>query len=100
MINIERNNPDNILYKDEIVKILNDMGCPLTCYKLLANTFVMSYNQYMKMVEFQHRFIDKFGYIGNNDIIKCIKEGKPNIYDSYISTVLSVVSAPYFIWPA
>lgn len=92
------NTPDALGWKDALEEFLQQLGLSLPPNYLLCNTMILPYKQWLKLKDFQRKFMNYFGVIDNNFIIENAKDRITTPYHAYMASMMSVIENPYYVW--
>lgn len=93
------NSPDVLGWKGNLENFLQPFELSIPPNYLLCNTMILPYKQWLKLNEYQEKFIDFFGTFDNNFIIENAKDRITTPYHAYMGSVMSIIEKPYYVWP-
>lgn len=97
---VMKNSENCMGYKDGLEEFLKDLGLRIPSKALISNTMIMPFSQYIKLCEFQNKFVKQYGWFSNKEIYDNLVGNYNTPYHAYICSVMSVIENPYFVWPA
>lgn len=91
-------NPKNCMgYRDGLEKFLTSSGLEIPAKALISNTMIMPFTQYLKLCEFQNKFVNQYGWYSNK-VIQDNAAGNFNTpYHAYICSVMSIIEKPQLV---
>ena len=70
-------------YKDVVDKFLQEFECENRCLRIKNNTYITSRNIYESIRKMWSKFVEKYGYAYNKDILRFREHGRNTLYDAW-----------------